>query len=295
MIEIKLDKAALAAAQKALKTAPKKVRQALVAAENRTLTAVQKDISREVTSKYSQFALYNRAPVVFVNVLNPAVHKSAITTTVTIEAGEAVIEDSVLLDSLVVKADASDEDAATEGVDYEVAYDDENLVISVLQGGALDDEEQEGVYVSYNKLDADQVTVSDVIGGIDSSTGAPKGLECLNQIFPLYGLVPGIVLAPGFSDNPAVASVMVAKAGNINEHFQASVFCDIPTGTVTKYTDVAAWKNANNYTGVDQVACWTAPSSSTPISLRPPRHVRLRTSSNMIRNTFPYFSINEEV
>lgn len=51
---------------------------------------------------------------------------------------------------------------------------------------------------------------------------------------------------------------MVAKAGNINSHFQASVFCDIPANEegATKYTDVSLWKNKNNYVNVDQVACW---------------------------------------
>lgn len=75
-------------------------------------------------------------------------------------------------------------------------------------------------------MDAD-----DIIGGVSVSDGSLKGLETLNQVFPLFGLVPGIVAAPGWSDDPEVAAVMRSKAGNINSHFKASVLLDVPTGS----------------------------------------------------------------
>lgn len=49
---------------------------------------------------------------------------------------------------------------------------------------------------------------------------------------------------------------MVAKASSINGHFSCIALTDVPTATVTKYTDVAAWKNDNNYTSARQVVCW---------------------------------------
>ena len=91
---------------------------------------------------------------------------------------------------------------------------------------------------------------------MDVSTGAYTGLETLNQVFPLYGLVPGLILAPGWSHKPEVASVMVAKAGNINSHFQAMVIADAPADTIKKYTDVPTWKNNYNYTDTQEVVCW---------------------------------------
>lgn len=208
---------------------------------------------------YSQFALYNRAPIVFVNVLDPDNHKTAVTNVeLTITDGEAVdtAKHPILLSTLVVKK-AEAGSALIEGTDYEAAYnDDEELVVTVIEGGALDG--QASCFIAGTAIDPAQVDADDIIGGIDTSTGAAKGLECLNQVFPLFGIVPGIVLAPGYSDDPTVASVMVAKAGNINEHFKASVFCDIPATSTTckKYTEVSSWKNANNYVNVDQVACW---------------------------------------
>ena len=205
---------------------------------------------------FSQFALFNRSPIIFINVLDLATHKTAVAQAEKSIGtdGTVVLADPVIPSSLVVKKTASG-DALVKGTDYDFAWDDqEQLVISVLDGGALDGELS--MFVNYDKVNAAAVTASDIIGGIDSTTGAKKGLECLNDIFTMFGMVPGVVLAPGWSDTPTVAAVMKAKAGNINEHFKAIVLTDIPTGTVKKYSDVVAWKNSNSYTGVDQVVCW---------------------------------------
>lgn len=204
---------------------------------------------------YSQFSLYNRAPVVFVNVLDPAKHKGRVENTeITMTKNEGVLTDPVLLSTLVVKAQSGEGAALVQGTDYEAAYDsDGRLVITALEDGAAAGAGT--LYASYDKLDPSAVTEDDIIGGVDVSTGAYTGLETLNQVFPLFGLVPGLVLAPGWSDKPEVASVMVAKAGNINSHFQAMVLADV-ADTIKKYTDVPTWKNNFNYTDTQEVVCW---------------------------------------
>lgn len=206
---------------------------------------------------YSQFALYNIAPVVLVNVLDPAKHKQNVADSeLTLTDKKCEIAEPVLLETLKVKK-ASAGQALTEGVDYEAAYNDDGILIIT----ALDDGElaaAENVFVEYDKLDASLVEADDIIGGISLEDGSLKGLETLNQVFPLFGLVPGMVAAPGWSDKPEVAAVMRAKAGNINSHFKASVLLDVPasSSTVKKYSDVSAWKNQNNYTGTDDIVCW---------------------------------------
>lgn len=97
------------------------------------------------------------------------------------------------------------------------------------------------------KPDVSKVTKADVIGGIDASTGSRTGLELVEEVFPRFGLVPGQLLAPGFSDDPAVAVVIGAKAANINGHFKATGLVDVPS-SVAKYTDVPAWVKDNNLT-----------------------------------------------
>lgn len=204
---------------------------------------------------YSQFSLYNRAPVVFVNVLDPEKHKQSVENTeVTMTKNEGMVTDPVLLSTLVVKAQAGEGAALAKGTDYEAEYDsDGHLIITALEEGTAYNAGT--LYASYDKLDPAAVTEDDIIGGVDISTGAYTGLETLNQVFPLYGIVPGLVLAPGWSDNPEVASVMVAKAGNINSHFQAMVLTDV-ADTIKKYTDVPTWKNNFNYTNAQEVVCW---------------------------------------
>lgn len=204
---------------------------------------------------YSQFSLYNRGPVVLVNVLDPAAHKEAVADKeLAMKNREGKVTDPVLLSSLVVKA-AADGNALVKGTDYEALYDDDgNLVITALEGGAA--ASAASLHLSYDKLNPSAVEAGDIIGGVDTATGDYKGLETLNQVFPLYGLVPGLILAPGWSDKPEVAAVMTAKAGSINSHFQAMVLTDAPADTITKYTDVSAWKNNYNYTDTQEVVCW---------------------------------------
>lgn len=205
---------------------------------------------------FSQFALFNRGPVVLINVLDVTSHKTAVAQAEKNIAtdGTITLSDPVIPSSLVVKKTASG-DALVKGTDYDIAWnDDEELVLSVIPGGALDSALT--AFINYDKVNAAAVTASDVIGGIDANSGAKKGLEALNDVFTMFGMVPGALLAPGWSETPTVAAVMKAKAGNINEHFKCSVLTDVPTGTVRKYSDVAAWKNTNSYTGVDQIVCW---------------------------------------
>ena len=63
--------------------------------------------------------------------------------------------------------------------------------------------------------DVTKVAKADIIGGIDASTGQRTGLELVEDVFPRFGLVPGQLLAPGFSDDPAVA---VAAQDGLHAH-----------------------------------------------------------------------------
>lgn len=180
---------------------------------------------------YSQFALYNRGPVVFVNVLNPKTHKKSTSSkNVTVTNKVAKVDAPVLLDTLQIKASAAGS-ALIAGSDYEAAYDDDGvLVITLLDDGTAT--AASNLTLTYDEIDAAAVDADDIIGGINVSDGSVKGLECLNKVFPITGLVPGIVLAPGWSENPTVAAVMKAKAGNINSHFKAITLNDVPTDSV---------------------------------------------------------------
>ncbi|CCJ32890.1 phage tail sheath family protein [Caloramator australicus] len=205
----------------------------------------------------SHFTLYSVAPVVLINVLDPSIHKTDVTSeSLSLIADIGLINATgILKETVVVK---SDDETTTyqEGIDYTLAFnDDGKLVLTRKKDGTI----PQGTItlkVSYTKLDPSKVTSNDIIGGIDITTGKAKGFELVNQVFPKFGLVPGLLLAPYWSTKPEVAAVMDAKAQNINGHFKALALVDIPTDVVKKYSDVPAWKNSNNYTSKYQVSCW---------------------------------------
>lgn len=204
----------------------------------------------------SHFALFNVAPVVFVNVLDPETHKKAAANKiVTLQGGKGVIESSeVIMKSLGVKK--SDNTVLKAGVDYHAAYNEDGyVVISRINGGGIT-EDSASLTVSYNEVDPSLVDSDNIVGGIDWRTGKLEGLELVNSVFPYFRLVPGLIVAPGWSQDPTVAAVMAAKADNINGHFKALALTDIPTDVVKKYNDVPNWKNQNNYMSNRQVACW---------------------------------------
>lgn len=93
--------------------------------------------------------------------------------------------------------------------------------------------------------DVSDVTATDIIGGVSESTGTRTGLALVEEVFPRFRLVPGQVLAPGFSSTPAVALAIGAACRDICGHFRATGIFEVPD-TVTRHTDAPAWLNDNN-------------------------------------------------
>ncbi|WP_432647874.1 phage tail sheath family protein [Mitsuokella sp.] len=204
---------------------------------------------------YSQFKLYGISPVVFVNVLDPTKHKKSQkdSTGRAVNDHQIIVDDDVLLSTLVVKKSSASE-AAVLGTDYTAAYnDDGKLVITLLETGALYSEAT--LVLEYDAVDATAVTSADIIGGA-SADGSSKGLELIDYIYTMFSLVPGIILAPGFSEDPTVAAVMKAKALTVMELFRCTVLADIDTAKCKSYQDVNEWKKKNGYTGTNQIVCW---------------------------------------
>ena len=204
---------------------------------------------------YSQFALFNVAPVVLINVLDANDH-SEIQTPVT----KTFVDDKIttskqgIIPATVTVKSSDDATTYVAGTDYITSFNDDGLVvITRLSTGAI--AENASVKVGYTYLSPSEVATDDIIGGIDVN-GNASGLELINSIFPLFRLVPGQIVVPKYSAMPSVAAVMRAKASNINQHFRAISVVDIDTMNVKKYTDAPAWKNNNNYVSTYEVACY---------------------------------------
>ena len=204
---------------------------------------------------YSHFALYRGAPLVVCNVFDPAVHKTNVSNeAVSFDAKGAASLKHGGVSALVLKNSESST-TYVEGTDYTL-----NPITGALtrtEGGSLPSEAS--ATASYDHADVSLVDGSDVLGGINEATGESEGLELVDAVFPQFRLVPGSILAPRFSEDPAVVVVMAAKADGINGLFKAVALADIPTEGehgVKKYTDVPVYKQNNNLSDELLIVCW---------------------------------------
>lgn len=196
------------------------------------------------------FRQFNVAPVVFVNVLDPAKHNESGTEVVPIANKKAIPKaKGILMDTLKVKVSAESPELTVDE-DYIVSFDDEGKVVIVPLIEATE------FHIEFTRLAPELVTANDIIGGSDVNTGKLKGLELLNSVFPKTGMVPGLVVAPKWAKNPMVAAVMKAKASVVNTYFRAASIDDIDTAVADVYTKANEWKNKNNYTGANEFPCW---------------------------------------
>lgn len=202
----------------------------------------------------SHFRQYALSPVVFVNVLDPAVHKTAVPAAAKslVDRVVTLADEGIMLPSIVVKSQDGNT-TYVKGTDYVAGFDDDGRVLITAKSTIPTNITQ--LSVAYTKLNPATVNTADVIGGVDAN-GKTTGLELLNDVFPRFGLVPGLVLAPGFSDDPVVASVMTAKSGSINGLFKALALTDLPTDDVDWYLDAPEWKADNAYSSSRQVPLW---------------------------------------
>lgn len=198
----------------------------------------------------SQFALYGVAPIVIINVLDPKTHTATGTATVQLLTLSGVLEvDGVLIDTVKIKK--NDTEKLTVGTDYALGFNDQGFITIEVFDSELSDK---ALNVEYTKLDPSLVDEYDIIGGYDVVNKKNLGLELINEIYPRFRKVPGQIVAPGFSTNPTVATIMETKATNINGCFSAIAVADIPADK--DYTEVAGYKNENNLVQPNQVLCY---------------------------------------
>ena len=206
-------------------------------------------------SMYASFKLFGVAPVIFVNVLDPATHKTEVSTAavVPISSLQGVLNvKGVLKSSVVVKNGTT---ALTVGTDYTLDFDDEgNLVITLLASGTA--AAATSLNVTYTKLDPSAVTAANIIGATSGST--ETGMEVLRQIYPKFGMAPGLLLAPGWSQDPDVSVVLAAKCEEINGTFSCEGFVDInsDSGGCTVYTGVGTAKASAGISSPHIMALW---------------------------------------
>jgi uncharacterized protein len=214
---------------------------------------------------HNYFVGFNTGPIILINVFNPTLTPKAPVSNqlTTITNGQAIIvAKDILMSTLLVKH-SSGTPTYVKDTDYTAAYNDAgNVVVTrIPTGGILVSATQ--LSMSYTQADPTTITKTQIIGGVDGTTGKRQGLEAIEDVFPALHIIPGIILAPSYSQDPTVAAVMAAKAELVNGCFRCIAYVDIDSVTVVKAQDVNAWKNSNNYVSNRLAAFWPRVSLDT--------------------------------
>lgn len=196
---------------------------------------------------YSHFVDFGMQPAIFVNVFDPSTMKAAQTAANfdvinhKVNLGKLAIKNS----SLVVK-EGNPLAALTEDTDYEVYFSDGEMIIELLStGGAYD---ASALNIAYDKAVFTSVNATMI------ATAIEKVELCMSTL----GVIPDMIVAPGWSSDAAVAAVMASKAAAINGLFRAKAIVDVPCGTggAQVYSGVVAKKNALALTDLNEIVCW---------------------------------------
>lgn len=195
---------------------------------------------------YTHFRLYSASPIVLCNVLSTA-------NPVAVAAAEKQVSkhkitlplNAVNDDHLVVTTAAENGTTLVKGTDYSAYYDGNNLVIELLSAstsyGAT------SLYVAYN-----------TIGTEVNATAISGGIEAVEKCATTIGIIPDLLLAPGWSHNADIAALLATKAASINGLFTAKAIIDMDCGTGGALTASAA-VNAKNTAGMsdpNMILCW---------------------------------------
>ena len=199
---------------------------------------------------YAHFKLYGQSPAIFCNLLNPATMKSAVAA-----ADKDVTSKKVVLtvsaiddDGLVVKAQGGNGTAYVKDTDYSVYFnEDGKLTVEALPDGACYSATK--LNIAYNEVTPASVTASSVA----------SGFEAVDLCMTTLGLIPDLLVSPGFSENSTVAAIMATKAAGINGMFKAKALIDVSTaasGGADAYDEVVGIKTSNNFSDKNQIVCW---------------------------------------
>ena len=204
----------------------------------------------------ASFRIFNVAPIIFINVLDPKKHKKDNTeASVNVVAKQAKLEEGgILLDTLVVKDGAT---TLAKNEDYITSFtDDGKVLVSLIEGSSHAGAST--LTVKSTSIDPSAVKAKDIIGGYDAATDKESGLELIRQVYPRFNMTPGLLLAPGWSQIPEVGIVLGSKCSEINGVFSCECVLDLDSSSTgaKKYSAVGEWKNKNGYTNKHSVVLW---------------------------------------
>ena len=206
----------------------------------------------------ASFKLFNVSPVIFINVLDAKKHfKSMDESSYPVTNHQINLKtDGILKDTVkitVVQEEVSK--TLSEDVDYVMEFDETGALIITLLRSSTAYEINEAK-ISFRAIAPEMVTEEDIIGSYNLETGEETGLEILRQIYPRYGLVPGVISAPGWTENPNVGAALQSKCDGISGIFKAMCLLDLDTEKASKYMDCLMVKKEMGYDEKHSIVLW---------------------------------------
>jgi len=171
----------------------------------------------------------------------------------TVAEGKITLPFDAIAKSIVVKEAGGTGDAYELGTDYDLIYNGGELSLIILEGGGIP-AGAASLNVAYSVVDREAVTADDIIGGVDVETNQKTGLELLYLAFIRHGVLPDLIIAPGFSHIPEVAAVMEQKIQNYCDTFKGKALVELDMSSIPNYTDAPDVKNRDGINGHNQYA-----------------------------------------
>lgn len=182
------------------------------------------------------FNLYNVAPVIFINCLDPTKHFNEKTVEVTGLANPVKLSGTILSELTITTGNGL---ITLLPADFTLK---DNMLTITAQNKIVNDK----ATVKYKILAPSKVKESDIVSGISK----------VERVYPKLQLVPGTLIAPRWSFKSKVAKSLIGKAKSINGIFKSIAVCDISAASTTSYKDVNTGKTNINLVSEWAVACW---------------------------------------
>ena len=201
------------------------------------------------------------AMVVVINVLDPTTHKSAVAPKdYTLDGeGKITLDHQYVLNCAVKTSDGLTTYVA--GTDYTLNTD--SGVVTRLASGTIPAGAK--LKISYDRPDPSLVQASDVIGGVDASTGAYEGVHALLAAESVVHVTPRILIAPGYTHakEGGLANAVVAELLGIADRLRAVIIADGPnTNDADAITYREDWDSARVYVVDPWVSVWDTVSDA---------------------------------
>lgn len=211
-----------------------------------------------------------------------------IETEITLSGTTVSLPTDTILSTVTVKTGGVDTlQNLVAGEDYKIEYLAGVLTLTILDDSKILDDK---IKVDYHEIDPSKVTVTDIVGGVDVTTGVSTGIELINSIFAQLRIVPGTLIAPKFSLDSRVASALLSKAQAVSGMFPAIAVIDLDTTQAKTYAAAVELKTQKNLNDQHAIVCWPKVRNSDKVYHLSTQLAALMAQTDVRNNDIPYVS-----